>query len=77
MKARGKGSIGFSAGNGNGGLSQSSFDAGASSDNVAATAAERKRREALAKLEAFGEQKKRGKKTRKRDVLDSSPSCSD
>lgn len=60
MKARGKGSIGFFAGNGNGGLDQSSFDGGrggASSDDATAAAAERKRREALAKLEAFGKEK--------------------
>ena len=62
MKARGKGSIGF-AGNGNGGLYQSSgrkaFDGcrgGVSSDDAAAAAAERKRNEALAKLEAFGKE---------------------
>ena len=78
MKARGKGSIGF-AGNGNGGLYQSSgrnaFDGGrdgASSDDATAAAAKRKRQEALAKLEAFGKQKA-WKKMRKR-VVCSSPS---
>ena len=71
MKARGKEGrgIGFAfAGNGKsngGGLSQSSaggrkaFDGcrgGVSSDDAAAAAAERKRNEALAKLEAFGKE---------------------
>jgi hypothetical protein len=61
MKPRGKGSMGFT-GNANGGLQTTgrfAFDDGrdgVSSDAIDTAAAEQKRKEALAKLEAFGKE---------------------